>query len=136
MKWWVRLNFQVILFDKISSWVFLTNFPSDSFWLNFQVSLFDKISKWVFLKILVPRRFALKNSLREFFDILFSRENHQENILRANRQENFFKGKSSRDYVWGQIVKRLYLRANSQENFFKGKSSRDYAWGQIVKRIC
>ena len=56
-------------------------------------------------------------------------------FLRANRQEIMFKGKSSREYVWGQIVKRLFLRANRQEIIFKGKSSRKYFQGQIVKKI-
>ena len=64
----------------------------------------------------------------------FCRKN-QNDIFKANRQENFFKGKSSRDYAWGHIVKRLCLRANRQENMLEGKSSRDYYQGQIVKRI-
>jgi len=46
--------------------------------------------------------------------------------LRANRQENIFEGKSSRDYFQGQIVKRLFSRANRQEIIFKGESSREY----------
>ena len=56
--------------------------------------------------------------------------------MRANRQENFFEGKSSRDYFQGQIVKEIFSRANRQENMFKGKSSREYFQGRIVKRIC
>jgi len=53
--------------------------------------------------------------------------------LRANRQENMLKGKSSRDYVQGQIVKRIFSRVNRQKNMFKGKFFRKIFYEKIPK---